>query len=232
MCKESETAIQWNVTGPQGPKGDTGPTGAAGATGSPGIVGATGPQGPSGPIGAQGPQGPKGDTGAAGASGSAVLLWKGYWQPTVSYLQGDAVTDGTSSWIANQDVPAGGRPPCSCGSMNNPPHWDALATGVTGAPGTNGVSGWEVVTQQNPSVDSMATFGMQINCPLGKVVTGGGYAYGLGLTFNSSFPYQSLRTGSSTSIMGARDAWWIGGTNANTAASGAFYGYAICITAS
>ena len=38
-CKKNETAIQWNMTGPQGPPG---------------------PQGPAGPAGPQGPQGPPG----------------------------------------------------------------------------------------------------------------------------------------------------------------------------
>jgi len=55
-CKHQETAIQWNVTGPQGPQG---PAGAAGASGAPG------PQGP------QGPQGPPG-TGADSALAAAI----------------------------------------------------------------------------------------------------------------------------------------------------------------
>jgi hypothetical protein len=46
-CSGNETAINWNVTGPQGPQGPIGPTGA------------TGPQGPAGP---QGPQGVPGTT--------------------------------------------------------------------------------------------------------------------------------------------------------------------------
>ena len=53
-CKRSETAIQWNVMGPQGP---TGPQGAAGTNGTNGAPGAVGPTGPTGPIGPAGPAG-------------------------------------------------------------------------------------------------------------------------------------------------------------------------------
>src|SRR3954470_7609039 len=76
-CSKSETALSWNLAGPQGPAGPTGPAGPAGpkgATGPQGPAGATGPVGPAGPTGAIGPAGPqgaKGDTGAAGPVGPA-----------------------------------------------------------------------------------------------------------------------------------------------------------------
>jgi hypothetical protein len=81
-CKNNETALSWNKTGPAGPqgptgpkgatgpqglKGDTGPQGPRGATGLQGLTGDTGPQGPKGDIG---PQGPKGATGPQGPAGS------------------------------------------------------------------------------------------------------------------------------------------------------------------
>ncbi len=89
-CKNNETRVSWNVSGPQGPAGPAGPagpqgamgpqgfpgltgaTGAMGATGASGAVGpagAIGPPGPSGAVGATGPQGPIGLTGPAGAQG-------------------------------------------------------------------------------------------------------------------------------------------------------------------
>lgn len=72
-CKNGETAIQWNVQGPQGdtgPVGATGPKGDTGPAGNPGATGATGSQGPQGDTGPAGASGPKGDTGAAGAPGA------------------------------------------------------------------------------------------------------------------------------------------------------------------
>jgi collagen triple helix repeat protein len=53
-CRDSESAVNWNL---EGPKGDLGPTGPQGAKGD---AGAAGTQGPPGPTGAQGPAGPAG----------------------------------------------------------------------------------------------------------------------------------------------------------------------------
>src|SRR5215203_3446328 len=50
QCKQGETSLNFNQTGPQGPQGI---------------------QGPAGPAGPQGPQGPQGETGAAGPAGAA-----------------------------------------------------------------------------------------------------------------------------------------------------------------
>ena len=71
-CRSSETAIDWNQTGPQGPRGIQGiqgPKGDTGATGPQGPQGDTGAQGPKGDTGATGAQGLKGDTGATGSVG-------------------------------------------------------------------------------------------------------------------------------------------------------------------
>ena len=68
-CKATETALDWNVTGPQGPAG---PPGAAGPQGPKGDAGAQGPRGdagPQGPKGDPGLPGPTGDAGPAGADG-------------------------------------------------------------------------------------------------------------------------------------------------------------------
>ncbi|MCH9010756.1 MAG: collagen-like protein [Chloroflexi bacterium] len=66
-CTGGETAIQWNVTGPEGtagPVGDVGPNGTAGRQGAAGL------QGPAGAQGDEGLQGPPGETGPEGAAGS------------------------------------------------------------------------------------------------------------------------------------------------------------------
>jgi hypothetical protein len=74
-CRPSETALDWNHTGPQGPQGPPGPQGPKGDTGATGPQGPQGPPGPQGPkgdtgaTGPPGPQGPKGDTGATGPQG-------------------------------------------------------------------------------------------------------------------------------------------------------------------
>lgn len=61
-CKANETAVSWNVEGPQGAEG---PRGLQGAQGAQGIQG---PQGPQGPQGSEGPQGPQGSPGVSEAS--------------------------------------------------------------------------------------------------------------------------------------------------------------------
>jgi hypothetical protein len=50
-CKNQETSLSWNETGPQGPAGPEGPAGPAG------------PEGPAGPVGPAGPPGPVGISG-------------------------------------------------------------------------------------------------------------------------------------------------------------------------
>lgn len=68
-CKNGETTIQWNQTGPAGPQGPTGPTGPQGATG---------PQGVPGPQGATGPQGVAGPPGTNGTSNLYISEKEGY----------------------------------------------------------------------------------------------------------------------------------------------------------
>ena len=68
-CKPGETALDWNIAGPQGPAGPLGPTGPAGPAGPQGVQGPAGPQGPQGPQGAEGAVGPSGPAGPAGPQG-------------------------------------------------------------------------------------------------------------------------------------------------------------------
>jgi hypothetical protein len=74
-CKPTETALDWDIMGPQGPigltgpKGSTGTTGPQGPAGPQGSVGPQGPEGPAGQTGSQGQAGPQGEPGAQGAAG-------------------------------------------------------------------------------------------------------------------------------------------------------------------
>src|SRR5689334_13737576 len=62
-CRNNETPLQWNQTGPAGPQGAQGPAGLQGPKGDTGPTGLQGMPGPKGDKGDPGPQGPKGDTG-------------------------------------------------------------------------------------------------------------------------------------------------------------------------
>lgn len=68
-CRPSETAIQWNQTGPEGPQGDQGVAGEPGPEGDQGVPGDTGLAGPEGEQGVAGEQGPQGDQGEKGPAG-------------------------------------------------------------------------------------------------------------------------------------------------------------------
>ncbi|MHB1244110.1 MAG: hypothetical protein ACYC1P_12050 [Gaiellaceae bacterium] len=73
-CRASESARQWNESGPAGeagPQGPPGPAGADGAQGPPGPAGADGADGQDGADGAQGPPGPQGPAGPQGPPGPA-----------------------------------------------------------------------------------------------------------------------------------------------------------------
>ena len=58
QCRDKETPLQWNITGPTGPQGPQGEQGI---------------QGEQGPIGPTGPQGPQGEQGPPGVSGYEVI---------------------------------------------------------------------------------------------------------------------------------------------------------------
>jgi len=84
QCNRSETAVDWNQTGPQGPAG------AAGANGA---------------NGAQGPAGPKGDTGATGPAGVSGLQ-----VVTATYDYDPANDTGSkqlSAFCPNNTIPIG-----------------------------------------------------------------------------------------------------------------------------
>ena len=67
-CRNDESPLTWNQTGPQGATGTQGPPGPAGAPGAAGPPGSPGPQGADGAPGAAGPAGPPGPAGTSGSS--------------------------------------------------------------------------------------------------------------------------------------------------------------------
>ena len=145
------------TTGPIGPAGPTGPAGALGPVGPQGIKGDTGLQGPqgipglpgqTGATGAVGATGPAGANGAVGAQGPigpigpAGLVWKGTWNPTVSYVPNDAVSYNGASYFCIQAIPGNGGNPNPATDVTN---WALLAAqgpqGPAGINGTNGTNG-------------------------------------------------------------------------------------------
>jgi hypothetical protein len=90
QCNSNETAMSWNV---QGPQGIAGPQGVAGPSGPVGPQGPAGAQGPAGPTGAQGP---KGDTGPQGAPGTSLT--------SITDLNGLACTSATGAGTISVDA--------------------------------------------------------------------------------------------------------------------------------
>jgi hypothetical protein len=75
-CGPPETAMEWNIEGPQGPIGPVGPMGPQGPQGPIGPMGPQGPIGPQGVAGddgAVGPTGPQGPAGPGAASGYEIV---------------------------------------------------------------------------------------------------------------------------------------------------------------
>jgi len=123
-CKNNETPLAWNQTGPQGPRGDTGPQGPKGDKGDQGIQGPKGDQGDPGPKGDQGIQGiqgiqglqglkgdpgPKGDTGPQGPQGPQGL-------PGVAGLHGVYLASGDSV-VVNPDNAVTATALCDAGDV-------------------------------------------------------------------------------------------------------------------
>ncbi|WP_160115257.1 DNRLRE domain-containing protein [Bryocella elongata] len=127
------------VPGPQGPvgaqglSGPSGAVGATGATGPQGLAGTAGAQGVPGVTGSTGPQGAAGATGAAGAVG---LNFRGAYDATATYAQGDGVLWQGAGYVSLADSNTGNTP------SNSPGNWTLFAAaGATGSPGAIGLQG-------------------------------------------------------------------------------------------
>lgn len=96
------------------------------------------PEGPQGPQGPQGVEGPRGIQGVQGPVGPAGMEWRGVWDPSIDYVNNDAVFYEGSSYFAAGDPSPGEIP--NAGSE----HWNALAIqGVQGPEGPQGIQGPE-----------------------------------------------------------------------------------------
>lgn len=174
----SATAIA-SLRGQRGPAGAAGATGPAGAQGPQGATGAQGAQGPAGPQGSQGAQGAKGDPGAGvhvtgsvataadlpgtAAEGDAYIaldtghlhVWDGESFVDTGPVQGPKGDKGDKGDTGDQG-PAG-------------PKGDQ---GIQGPAG--GLSGYEIVTGAAVPLPASEVHTASVNCPPGKVATGGG----------------------------------------------------------
>ena len=149
-----------------------------------------------------------------GTSYAAVALPKN--SVGTKQLKTNAVTSGKvkDRTLLSKDFEAGQLPAGPRGPAGAPgPRGDTGATGDQGVPGAPGVSGWQRVHNATGVVNANSSTEVEIFCPAGKKVFGGG-AYAPGLTLVSSFP------GSDTS-------WIIGVRNA-TASGSQFHYYVIC----
>lgn len=101
-CRPNETAVEWNIVGPEGEAGPPGPIGPQGEVGSPG------PQGPAGPQGEVGPQGPAGPAGSAGPQGEAGASTWGLNGADTYYTTGNVgigtVTPAAGLEVENRSV--------------------------------------------------------------------------------------------------------------------------------
>lgn len=104
QCKQTETALAWNVQGPIGPIGATGPTGPQGEQGEPGP---TGPQGAQGSVGPTGPAGPNWTIYTVTAPEQIPALT--VWTTTRHCNQGDIALAGSFNMAYGvQNIPLAG----------------------------------------------------------------------------------------------------------------------------
>lgn len=131
-----------SAMGGAGLAGSTGVAGSAGATGATGATGVAGVAGPAGAPGAVGATGATGATGPAGPAGAGLVNYKGTYNSTTNYSNGDVVQFGGSTYISQTAANHGNTP-------GQASAWGLLASagspGVTGPAGTTGATG-----QQGP----------------------------------------------------------------------------------
>jgi Collagen triple helix repeat (20 copies) len=176
--------------GDKGDKGDTGLTGLTGLTGATGATGATGPTGPTGPTGNAGDQGEQGIQGLTGATGDTGAT--GPTGPTgntgdqgeqgIQGIQGEKGDQGDQGEQGIQGIQGEKGDKGDKGDQGEQgiqgiqgEKGDQGDPGTNGTNGTNGVTGWEMVTGSGTANNTGAPTVIAVDCPVGKVVVGGGY---------------------------------------------------------
>lgn len=146
-CKQNETPLSWNETGPAGPagaKGDTGPAGPIGPAGPAGPAGPTGAKGDTGPAGPAGPQGVPGVSGRVTVSATSVVDASDFKSAIVYCPVGTRVTGGGAMiFTGSPNNIATGQPTAIIGSD---PHefFD---------PDTGRQSGWRAFARESSAWD-------------------------------------------------------------------------------
>jgi hypothetical protein len=156
------TTVQQNGSGPQGPQGPQGPKGE------------TGPAGPAGPQGKQGIQGPKGDTGPQGKQGEQGVPGK----------NGEDGKDGKDG-LPGKD----GKDGKDGVTGHKGEKGDTGPAGPQGPEGDEGPKG-EPGSIKNVAVYSNSFSGKSgsVDCPQGKVATGGGFSGASNAKATTSMP--------------------------------------------
>lgn len=131
-----------------------GAMGAQGPQGEPGQDGAIGPAGSQGEAGAAGPVGPQGLTGAAGAQGAT----------------GPAGSKGATGSAGAPGATGSAGPQGATG-----------ATGPQGPQGLSGAAGYELLQQNETTLNNQGEEKLTPTCPVGKVAVSGG-------VFHNKFP--------------------------------------------
>ncbi len=144
--------------GLQGGKGDRGDQGLQGERGERGLQGNPGAQGIQGERGLQGEQGregkrgPRGLAGAVGKDGKGIV-WKGDWDPKVTYEPNDAVFFDFSSWIAVKKNKNKEPELAEVQADGAASPWDPMAVagddGTKGDPGDPGATGPQGIAGQD-----------------------------------------------------------------------------------
>ena len=182
-CRNNESPLSWNQSGPQGPQGSTGPQGPQGLLGAPGPVGPAGVAGAAGLVGAAGPQGATGAQGTAGTAGQQVRFYQGSgtsvatalpqtWtqvpllQDTLNVAQNSDITVAYNVVLFNSTA----APFCSVGLravVNNQPMMftliNAAAVGITSGAQTVSVSGVPAGSSVPVAIEVLNMHGCSIN---------------------------------------------------------------------
>ena len=149
-CKNNETSLSWNQTGPRGAAGPPGAAGPAGAPGSRGDKGATGAQGPKGDTGSSGSKGDKGATGAQGPKGATGVAG-------ANGVSGYQLVSTAVTTLPNGGATASGAAFCPTGKKVVGGGWDTDASKnvfvIQSTPNASG-SAW-LGTIQNNSTGSV-----------------------------------------------------------------------------